>query len=187
MMAKVRFSKTCSLAMAMALSCAAATPAAAAASAEAGWNAVTGCARQISDQARHACLDQVLRDAGLLASSTARATVAPTAPVNEPQTSVPQAAPQPPPAPVAATPPAPTTPVPATPDRMETQVASVSTSALGRITITARDGTVWRQTESLRLPRPPMAGDVIQVRKGALGSYICAVGSNPSYRCAPGG
>lgn len=148
---------------------------------EAGWAAVAGCAQQVTERARHSCVDQVLRDAGLL-----------TPQMSEQQqrrafgfdNAAPPAAAAPvPPAPAPA-PAAPASARKADPDRMEAQIAAVATSADGgKLVITTSEGAVWRQTEALKVLPPPQAGDQLNIRKGALGSYLCRIGSSASWRC----
>ncbi len=156
-----------------------ATAAGAPADAEVGWAAVTRCAQQRNEQARHTCVDQVLREAGLLNQQVPiRESQRMAEPVTKvlPAAAPPQAPPPPPALPQAG---------PASePERLRTVVASATASADGRLTVTTSEGSVWRQTETLRIPRAPSTGDAMDIRKGALGGYICAVGSNPAYRCA---
>jgi hypothetical protein len=182
----------------MALAAAGAMPAAGAQTdAATGWAAVAGCAQQVTERARHSCLDQVLRDAGLLtAEMTARqersnfglgntAAPVPPAPPVAPVAAAPKAAPASP----AAAPPAPPPAVAAKapepqPERLEVEVASVATTPDHRkLIITTSEGAVWRQTEDLEILPPPVAGDRMTLRKGALGSYFCRFGKSVTFRC----
>lgn len=174
----------------------------------AGWNAIAGCARQVTDRARHACVDQVLRDAGLLdgpavspppaANLPAPAPVTPPSAVAaappSPAPVVAQAAPPPPQ--VVAAPPATVSPPPNAPaaarvnpmdmpDRQELSIAAVRKSADGRLILTASDGVVWRQNERQTMSQDSKVGDSLSIRKAAMGSFICSVTANPSFRCKP--
>ncbi|MET0280002.1 MAG: hypothetical protein ABW278_02600, partial [Steroidobacteraceae bacterium] len=138
------------------------------ADAQAGWAAVAGCARQLVERTRHICLDQVLRDAGLLDSGASTAqpeTASAPAAVTSPASSASSASAPPPQAAVPGVP-----PTAKRTDPQNTVIATVSSTADGRYIITTREGTVWRQTERLPLPRPPVAGDPIRVRNGSMGS-----------------
>lgn len=156
-------------------------------SAEAGWAAVTRCAQQETERARHDCLDQVLRDAGLLTPELRQrqqqrafglsqpaapppAAKAPSAPAGEPRASA-SSEPKPP---------APESP----PDRVQVQIAAVASSPDGKLAITTSDGAVWRQTETLDNRRLPAVGESMTIRRGALGGYLCTLASKQSWRCA---
>jgi hypothetical protein len=152
--------------------------------AEAGWAAVKRCAQQETERAVHSCLTQVLREAGLLTPEVS-------ARQQQRAFGLPQAAPPPPsptpPAPVKAptrTTAAPAVPDPAPPpDRVDVQIAAVTSTGDGRLIITTSDGAVWRQAESLQNPQWPRAGEQMTIRKGTLGSYRCTLPSKLSWRC----
>jgi hypothetical protein len=156
-------------------------------SAEEGWSSIARCAEEDTARARHACVDRVLREAGLLTTEMrarqarqafglenepvrpqARSTLA----SNETPASAGSGASDPDPA------------SPEMPDRVEVELASVSKAADGRLLVTTTDGAVWRQTESVTIPKPPVAGDRMTIRKGALGGYRCTlVSTRLTYRC----
>lgn len=179
------------------LAAVAATPAAGAETdAATGWAAVAGCAQQVTERARHSCLDQVLRDAGLLTPEMSErqerltfglgntAVPAPPAQPVAPAPQVPKAVPPAPAAPAPRPTPAPRE-VASQPERMEVEVATVAMSADRRkLIITTTEGAVWRQTEDMEILPLPVAGDRMTVRKGALGSYFCRVGNSVTYRCS---
>lgn len=177
----------CAACVGAALAVAAATPAAETGSgAEAGWAAVTRCAQQETEPARHDCVDQVLRDAGLLTPELRARQQQRAFGLEQPAAPPPAAK-----APVTKAPPAPAaTPSPATPppesppDRVEVEIASVARSPDGKLVITTIDGAVWRQTESLTNYRLPAAGERMTIRRGALGGYLCTPSSKLSWRCA---
>jgi hypothetical protein len=153
--------------------------------AEAGWAAVKRCAQQQTEVEVHGCLTQVLRDAGLITPDIA-------ARQQQRAFGLPQSAPRSPPprveAPASTVQPAPaleTAPlqqVPS-PDRVEVQIAAVSSTGDGRLIITASDGAVWRQAENLQNPQLPGIGERMTIRKGSLGSYLCTLPSKLSWRC----
>jgi hypothetical protein len=171
----------CAVSASATLAAAVATPAAETGpSAEAGWAAVTRCAQQDTERARHNCVDQVLRDAGLL-----------TPEVRERQQRRAFGLEQPAAPPAAKAPPAPTakespaTPAPESPpDRVEVQIASVAKSPDGKLIITTTEGAVWRQTESAENYRLPAAGEQMAIRRGSLGGYLCTPSSKLTWRCA---
>jgi hypothetical protein len=173
------------------LAAAATAPAAETATgAEAGWAAVTGCAQQDTERARHDCLDQVLRDAGLLTPELRARQQQRAFGLEQSATPAP-AAPQPVAPPTSTAPsaqvagPLPAKPVAESPpDRIEVEVASVITSRDGKLVVTTTDGAVWRQTESLTNYRLPAAGERMTIRRGALGGYLCTPSSKLSWRCA---
>ncbi len=140
----------------IAVTVACATPVAAmaaidAASPEARWNAVVACADRPDERARHACVDDVLRRAGVLTDAQeqrdqrqrfGRDPAAAAAKVDEPES-------------------------------IELELTAVSESRDGRVTLTTRDGTVWRQTESKSFAQTPAPGQTLTVHKGALGNFLC--------------
>lgn len=165
---------------AVALACVAGSPPAlAAADAQARWDAVADCAARPDDRSRHACVDAVLRDAGLLTPEreaqqqrerfglderTARPTPSPAAPSAPATASVPASAPA--------------------DERLEVQVSKVQQTHDRKLVITTGDGAVWRQTTGGEVRPQPRSGDTLAVRKASLGSYICQVGDTLAFRCS---
>ncbi|MBA2932708.1 hypothetical protein HZF05_01240 [Sphingomonas sp. CGMCC 1.13654] len=49
-------------------------------------------------------------------------------------------------------------------------------------TIVLDSGAVWQQTDQAALPLPPRAGDAVDIRRAALGSYIMKVGRQPGFK-----
>ncbi len=164
--------------------------------AEQGWSAVGRCASVSSERARHDCLDDVLRRAGLLTpqaeaadkrqqfglgGEAARPPVA-SAPAVAPKPA--PAAPAKQPAPAAATALAsPPDTKPATVDRLEVTIATIAKGSDGKVVFTTADGAVWKQTDSDTIPRLPVAGDIVKIRKASLGSYLCELPSHHTFRC----
>jgi hypothetical protein len=153
-------------------------------SGEARWNQVVACATQRSVEARHACMDDVLRAAGALDTATEVA-------VNREnfgreERAVPPPPPSaPPPAPVAAAavavparvaPPPPVTGI-------STRVASVRLSGDRKLRVTTTEGAVWQQSDSDTIRRMPREGEAFEVREGSLGSYRCTFNETTTFRC----
>ncbi|MET0282613.1 MAG: hypothetical protein ABW278_16010 [Steroidobacteraceae bacterium] len=146
--------------------------------AEEGWAAVKRCAQQETERAAHDCLDQVLRDAGVLTPAMRERQQQRVFGLS-PSATAPAVAKPPP---VVAD--APVKPVAgASPDRVEVQIAAVSRAADGKLIITTNEGAVWRQAEGLENPRLPGIGEHMSIRKGSLGSYLCTLPSKLSWRC----
>jgi len=165
----------------------AATPAAETnAGAEAGWTAVTRCAQQETERARHDCLDQVLREAGLLTPELRARQQQRAFGLEQPAAAAPAAPPLVEKAlPARGAKPAAATPAAeSAPDRVEVEVASVVKGRDGKLVVTTTDGAVWRQTESLENYRLPAAGERMSIRRGKLGGYLCTPSSKLSWRCA---
>jgi hypothetical protein len=147
-------------------------------SAEQGWSSVARCAQEDSERARHACLDRVLRDAGLLTTEMDTRQQRRAFGLEE-QRAAAAKAPAPAPAPPVAAEPEPAA------DRLEVAIASVRKGVDGMLLVTTAEGAVWRQSESVEMPLPPVAGDRMKIRKGAMSGYRCSVArTNLTFRCA---
>ncbi|OJY65954.1 MAG: hypothetical protein BGP16_05970 [Sphingobium sp. 66-54] len=157
--------------------------------AAANWEAVVQCAGRSGAAARHACIDQVLRDRGVLDRerelSDARQSF------GQERRAAPAPVPAPAPAPVPAPAAAPvaqapaSAPPPAAPPELkalQTQVAAVRTGADRVLTITTAEGAVWRQTQTIDMRIPPVKGDTIEIEESALGGHRCKFGSK-IFRC----
>lgn len=59
-------------------------------------------------------------------------------------------------------------------------VASIRPLQSGKYMITLAEGAVWQTTEGL--PFPPKAGDPVEIRKAALGSFFLKVGRRRAVR-----
>jgi hypothetical protein len=144
-------------------------------SAERGWSSVARCAQEDSERARHTCLDRVLRDAGLLTNEMHAQQQRRAFGLDDQRVPAPQAASAPPPVPAA----------PEQPERLEVGIASVQKALDGRLLVTTTEGAVWLQTETVDMPRPPVAGDRMTIRKGAMAGYRCSLATTHlTYRCA---
>ncbi len=169
------------------------------------WAQVVACVAQGSSDGRHACIDAVLRAAGVLdpvqeqaqqraefgrTERDLRVQAAP--PAAPPTPAMPAAstaanlpAPAAPPPPPAAPPPAPApAPLPERIDSISTTIAAARVGSNNRLLVATAEATVWRQLEGETFRVPPSAGTPFEVRRGALGGYICTVGRGNSFRCA---
>jgi hypothetical protein len=173
------------IAVPMVLLCLAAAPLAAqtpapAMNAEQGWSAVGQCAAVANERARHACLDDVLRRAGLLNPQAEAIEKRRQFGLEEDRPAVAatpsKAAPA---APSQAAPPA----APAAPERLETRIATIVVAPDHKVVLTTADGAAWKQSDSDTIPRLPQAGDVVRIRKASLGSYLCELPSHHTFRC----
>jgi hypothetical protein len=154
----------------------------------ANWNQVAQCAKQSGAKARHACLDQLLRDKGLIdsAKETAEARDA-FGKSSRADTSPTQAPPPAPPMPTTAKA-APPRPAPTAPQ--ETKISALQTtiarSRLGgdrKLLVTTAEGAIWQQTETLDLRVFPQKGDAFEIEEAALGSHRCKLGRSKVFRC----
>jgi hypothetical protein len=132
--------------------------------AESGWNDVAACATHTGSRARHACLDEVLRRAGLLSAEREQKEKRQSFGLDES---------------VAAT--APERPAG---ERVAATLAAVRETGDGKLILTTDDGAVWRQIESDRPQQTPRAGQRLEIRKASLGSFLCAVEQTLAFRCA---
>jgi hypothetical protein len=145
----------------------------------ANWEQVAACARLEKAAERHACVDAVLRAAGLL--DRAREAAQQRESFGEPRRERPQ--PVPPAAAAAArASPAPAAPLPEL-DRIATTVSRAFDPGNRLMVIVTQDGQVWQQNESKDLGLPPRPGTSFTVEKGALGSFICRIGNGRGFRC----
>lgn len=69
-----------------------------------------------------------------------------------------------------------------TDEQLQTTLKAVSTTELGRYRLTLADGAVWVQIEDMGLIRPPRAGQTIEIKKGAIGSYFGKVDGGRAIR-----
>jgi hypothetical protein len=163
---------------------------------DAAWSAITLCARIEKDSDRHVCLDDALRNAGLLPAQAAAA-----------------------PVPAAATGPAAVAPARAAGAAAPAAQAPDSASAAqskgsradfglqpktfrepavartlqvtlrqvgqvdGKLLITTTEGAIWKQVESTHVWPVPTGGQTMTVEKGAFGGFFCKPSKYVSFRC----
>jgi len=165
---------------------------------EANWDAVVQCAKLPGTTARHDCIDQLLRDKGVLdrqrEMSDARQSFGQDRRVETRAAPVPAPVPVPAPAPApaqAVTPSVAAAAQPAAPSRpsappelkaLQTTIASVRVGADRMLVITTAEGAVWRQTQTIEMRILPVKGDTIEIEQGALGSHRCKAGGK-FFRC----
>ena len=171
-----------------------------------GWRAVAQCAEIGAAERRHACVDDVLRRAGLLQPEReararrenfgrdAEPKSARTEPRVAQQTPPPASSPASSPAPsvrtAAVQSPSPGPPVdvrappePGNPDRLRTTVGSSRIGGNRLLVVVTADGAVWEQTEHEEFHVLPQPGDTFEIQRGGLGGYRCTFGRSSIYRC----
>ncbi|MBU1348080.1 MAG: hypothetical protein KKA16_14160 [Alphaproteobacteria bacterium] len=67
-------------------------------------------------------------------------------------------------------------------DEIETTLARASAGANGKWLFVLADDSVWVQTDSNSLVRPPRPGSEISIRQAAMGSYLLSVNGARSVR-----
>jgi hypothetical protein len=153
----------------------------------ANWSQVALCAKQTGSKARHACLDQLLRDKGLLDAGqevaeareafgrSARAEAAPPPPIT-PATKAEPLAPKPSKPQAAA-------PAETKLSGLQTKVAAARLGADRKLLVTTSEGAIWHQTETLDLRSIPQKGDAFAIEEASLGSHRCTIGKSKVFRC----
>jgi hypothetical protein len=162
-----------------------------------GTAAFEACGRIADDAARHACLDEALRAAGMLEEEAPAAAPAPAdsrgAPVAEAPSAAeadqPRLAPTPAaPARTAAAPP----PPPSRRDREEREpdrqpyLTSIVTARLignHTLEIATPDAGRWVSTERQTFRRAPDGGDPMEILPAALGGYRCRLERSTIFPC----
>lgn len=69
-----------------------------------------------------------------------------------------------------------------TEDQITAEVASAKDNGIGHWLITLSDGAQWQMTEMVGTFIPPRQGDMITIRRGALGGYLMDVNHQASVR-----
>jgi hypothetical protein len=149
----------------------------------ANWQAVVACAELAEADSRHACVDRVLRAAGVL--DPAREAAA-----QRQSFGAPERRQEPAPAPTAVTAATPRAeavqerPVAAPPaiSGIETTVTDALIGGDRLLVATTSEGAIWKQIDGGPFRRAPAKGAAFTVEEGALGSYRCKTGSDV-YRC----
>ena len=157
--------------------------------ADGAMGALAKCASILDDAARLRCTDGVMRDAGMMPNTAARAEerrrrfglARPPAPpkpakVRAPAPALAQAAPKPKRVEKAAQ-------ATEAGKRIDVRLARVVDRGDGRLELVTTDGAVWRQVERGAIRPVPAAGGAMSVEKAALGSYLCATGKWVTFRC----
>jgi hypothetical protein len=145
--------------------------------AEQGWSAIGRCASISNERARHGCLDDVLRNAGLLTPQVEATERRRQFGLDGDSTRAPREA-------DAVPPPSPPPPSRSeTVERLEAAIATIDKGADGKVVITTTDGALWKQTDADTIPRLPAAGDLVKIRKATFGSFLCELPSHHTFRC----
>jgi hypothetical protein len=165
--------------------------------ADVAWSKMVKCAAISDDKARHACTDDVFREAGLISEETKAAAkrksfglqkpdplAAAAAPVQTPASAAATAAPQTPAsmaAPASAVAPAKKEKEQA--EHLDVTLAKVEQGGDGKLVLTTSDGAVWHQVESGKVQQVPKQGETMKIEARSLGGYMCAPSKYVSFRC----
>lgn len=156
--------------------------------AEQNWAAIARCAAIDRADERHACMDQVIRRAGLL--SEARVAQAAREEFgNENRAEPERTAPATPPAAAPAVPQAALSMPASTParaaelDELVTTVVSARVRGDRRLVVTTAEGSVWEQTQSESFRNAPEPGSRFAIERTSLGGFRCSFERSSHYRC----
>ena len=140
------------------------------------WAAISACGAIENADKRHACMDGVLRDAGVLSEARIARNVRQEF-GKEGRAEKPAKVAKAPKAPAAA-------PTRAEEiDQLVTTIRSVATVGYKQLRVTTADGSVWEQTQAAEFNSDPKPGDGFAIERASLGSYMCRFGRAKSYRC----
>jgi len=165
---------------------------------DAAWSAITLCARIAKDSDRHVCLDDALRNAGLMPAHPTAAPVpaagtAPAAGVVAPAAAAGAAAP------AARGPDSASTAQskesradfglqpktfrePAVARTLQVTLSQVD-QADGKLLLTTTEGAIWKQVESTDVWPVPTGGQTMTIEKGSFGGFFCEPSKYVSFRC----
>ena len=139
------------------------------------WSAIAACGAIDNADKRHACMDDVLRQAGVLTEARiARNT-------RQEFGRQPKPAKAAKPARVQRAEAARSRPEEI--DQLVTTVKSVSYVGYRQLRVVTTEGSVWDQTQTAEFNMEPSPGDGFSIEKASLGSYLCRFGRSKSYRC----
>ena len=165
---------------------------------DAAWSAITLCARIAKDSDRHVCLDDALRNAGLMPAHSPATPVpaegtAPAAGAVAPAAVAGAAAP-------AAQAPDSVSPAqskesradfglqpktfrePAVARTLQVTIRQVD-QADGKLLLTTTEGAIWKQVESTDLWPVPTGGQTMTIARGSFGGFFCEPSKYVSFRC----
>lgn len=165
---------------------------------DAAWSAITLCARIAKDSDRHVCLDDALRNAGLMPAHPTAAPVpaAGAAPAARAAAPVPAAG--------AAAPAAPAPDSASSAQSKESradfglQPKAVRQPAVartlqvtlrqvdqadGKLLLTTTEGAIWEQVESTNVWPVPTGGQTMTIKSGSFGGFFCEPSKYVSFRC----
>jgi hypothetical protein len=159
---------------------------AAAPDASASWAAMRHCAVIADDDERHACTDEVLRNAGLLPTPQARSQA------NQkhfglelPRIPHSARAPKPVRQAKASSTPVAEPPAAAEPDdsRISVTLQEVTVRGDGSLVLITNQGAVWTQVESDPIRPRPVEGQSMMIEQTAMGGFMCHTGKWTAFRC----
>ncbi len=166
---------------------------------DAAWSAITLCAHIAKDSDRHACLDDALRNAGLMPGHPTAAPVPTEGAVPGAGAVAPAAAPE--------------AAAPATQERDSASAAAPSKEsradfglqpktsrrpgvaqtlqvtlrrvdqAEGKLLLTTTEGAIWKQVESADVWPVPTGGQSMTIVSGSFGGFFCKPSKYVSFRC----
>lgn len=151
--------------------------------AETNWRRMKICAEERSESARHRCMDDVLRVAGVLdpvrelevqRETFGQAETRQAEPESEPVEAEASA--------VAATTPPPLPPRPKEIEALTTTVADALIGKDRKLLVATAEGAVWKQTDEEPVRTAPRDGSAFEIEKTILGGFRCKVGGKV-YRC----
>ncbi len=144
--------------------------------ASANWAAITGCAAIAGNDARHACVDEVLQRTGVLTPRVAEQT--------REDFGIDRRAAERSAAAVAVAAAAPPVAAPAAEiSEITTTIASVTEVGYQRIRVTTAEGSIWEQSQAATFTSFPKAGDAFIVERGAVSGFRCRFARASVYRC----
>lgn len=156
------------------------------------WAAMQKCAALANDEARHACADEVMRQAGVLASPQARAV--------ERRKVFGDETPKPRPAPevrqqarrdgataaggriekaVAGV----VSDADADADKISVTLQDVSMRGDGKLLLVTSEGVTWRPIDSDPIRPMPRSGEAMSIERTLFGGYMCKLGKWTAFRC----
>jgi hypothetical protein len=144
-------------------------------SAEAGWGAITRCAAAPDADARHACVDDVLRRSGMLTAAAESASARKRFGLPPP---VPRAA-----APEQASAAGSPQPHEHGDDQLVVTLAQVDQGGDGKLALTTTESAVWRQVESTAVRPIPVPGQTMAIARTSFGGFMCKYGKWVAFRC----
>lgn len=143
------------------------------------WTAITECGTISDAERRLACMDNVLRRAGIETAAASEQELPAQARSEAAAPPLSASAPVPSPA-------QPRRPQTATNrEELTTTIASVRTLGYQKVLVTTSDGSTWEQTEAKSFLTPPKLGDAFSVEPAAMNSFRCRFNQSSRYRCRP--
>jgi hypothetical protein len=158
---------------------------------DAAWSAITLCARIAKDSDRHVCLDDALRNAGLMPAHPTAAPVPAAGTTSLAGAAAPAAL-----APDSASPAQSkesrtdfglqpkTSREPAVARTLQVTLKRVDQTD-GKLLLTTTEGAIWKQVESMSVWPVPTGGQTMTIERGSFGAFFCEPSKYVSFRCFP--